>query len=72
LLVLVSLGVKLLVRPGRRAWTLLRRVLSRRRKRGELSLVSTMLTLIEQDKGLLAHLCPYLKLDLEAKLPNVS
>ncbi len=72
LLVVVSLGVKLLLRRGCHAWSLLRRVVSRRRKRCELSLVSAVLSLLQADKGLLVHLCPNLKFDLEAKLPNVS
>ena len=72
LLVVVSLGVKLLLRRGHNAWLLLRRVVSRRRRRCELSLVSAMLSLLQEDKHLLAQLCPYVKLDLEARLPNVS
>lgn len=72
LLVVVSLGVKLLLRRGPNAWSLLRRVVSRRRKRCELSLVSTMLSLLQEDKDLFVHLCPFLTFDLEAKLPNVS
>ena len=72
LLVVVSLGVPLLLRPGCHAWSLLRRVVSRRRKRCELSLVSAMLSLLQEDKHLLAQLCPSIKLDLEATLPNVS
>ena len=72
LLVVVSLGVHLLLRRGCRAWALLRRVVSRRRKRCELSLVSAMLRLLQEDRHLLAQLCPYVKFDLEARLPNVS
>ena len=72
LLVVVSLGVQLLLRRGRHAWSLLRRVVSRRRSRCELSLVSAMLSLLQENQQLLAQLCPYVKLDLEARLPNVS
>ncbi len=72
LLVVVSLGVKLLLRGSPNAWVLLRRVVSRRRSRCELSLVSTRLSLLQEDQHLLAQLCPYVKLDLEARLPNVS
>ncbi len=72
LLVVVSLGVKLLLDRSCHAWSLLRRVTSRRRRRCELSLVSAMLSLLQEDKHLLTQLCPYVKLDLEARLPNVS
>ncbi len=72
LLVAMSLGVKLLLGRGRHAWPLLRRVVSRRRKRCELSVVSTMLSLLQEDKDLLSHLCPRIKFDLEARLTYVS
>ena len=72
LLVVVSLGVRLLLRRACQAWSLLRRVVSRRRRRCELSLVSAVLSLLQEDKCLLAQLCPYVKFDLEARLPNVS
>jgi hypothetical protein len=72
LLVVVSLGIKLLVRGGPGAVALLRRVASRRRGRWELSLVSAMVSLLQDDKSLFAHLSPRIKLDLEASLANVS
>jgi hypothetical protein len=72
LLVVVSLGVKLLVRGGASAVTLLRRVASRRRGRWELSVVSAMVCLLQTDKSLFAQLSPHITLDLEASLANVS
>jgi hypothetical protein len=72
LLVVVSLGVKLLVRGGPGAVTLLRRVASRRRGRWDLSVVSAMVSLLQDDKSLFAHLSPRITLDLEASLANVS
>ena len=72
LLVVVSLGVKLLVGGGAGAVALLRRVASRRRGRCELSLVSAMSRLLQEEKSLLAHLSPSIKLNLEANLSNVS
>jgi DDE family transposase len=72
LLVVVSLGVKLLVRGGPGAVALLRRVASRRRGRWELSVVSAMVRLLQADKRLFGHLSSRIKLDLEASLANVS
>ena len=72
LLVVVSLGVKLLVRGGPGAVALLRRVASRRRGRWDLSVVSAMVSLLQNDKSLFAHLSPRITLDLEASLANVS
>lgn len=72
LLVVVSLGVKLLVRGGPGAVALLRRVASRRRGRWDLSVVSAMVSLLQDDKSLFAHLSPRITLDLEASLANVS
>jgi hypothetical protein len=72
LLVVVSLGVRLLVRGGPRAVALLRRVASRRRGRWELSVASAMVSLLQADKSLFAHLSPHITLDLEASLANVS
>jgi len=72
LLVVVSLGIKLLVRGGPGAVTLLRRVASRRQGRWDLSLVSAMIELLQDDKSLFAHLSPSIKLDLEARLVYVS
>ena len=62
LLVITSLGLKLLRSPGESAAALLRRVSSRRYQRRELSLVSAMLSLLQEDKSLLEHLTPHIKL----------
>jgi hypothetical protein len=72
LLVLTSLGSRLLLTPTRGAFGLLRRVISRRRRRCELGLVSTMVYLLRQDKTLYDKLSPHAKLRLEARLENVS
>ena len=72
LLVVVSLGVRLLVRGGAGAVALLRRVASRRRGRWDLSVVSAIVSLLHTDKSLFAHLSPRITLDLEASLANVS
>src|SRR5262245_41507535 len=72
LLVMVSLGSKLLLAQGPRAQALLRRVVSRRRGRCELGLVSAMVSLLQGDKTLYNELCPHVKLKLEATLENVS
>ena len=72
LLVVVSLGVRLLVRGGPTAVTLLRRVASRRRGRWDLSVVSAMVRLLQEDKSLFVHLSARIKLNLEAGLSNVS
>src|SRR2546430_5117961 len=72
LLVMTSLGSKLLLAKGQRAKDLLRRVVSRRRGRCELGLVSAMVSLLQRDKTLYNDLCPHVKLKLEATLENVS
>jgi len=72
LLVMTSLGSKLLLAQGHRAKDLLRRVVSRRRGRCELGLVSAMVSLLQRDKTLYNDLCPHVKLKLEATLENVS
>ena len=72
LLVVVTLASRLLLRRGEQAAVLLRRVTSRRRGRCELSLVSAMISLLQQDSGLYAYLAPRLKLKLEGDLANVS
>ena len=72
LLVVVSLGVRLLVRGGAKAVALLRRVASRRRGRWDLSVVSAIVVLLHTDKSLFAHLSPRITLALEASLVNVS
>jgi Transposase DDE domain len=72
LLVVVTLASRLLLRRGEQATVLLRRVTSRRRGRCELSVVSAMISLLQQDSGLYDHLAPRLKLKLEGDLANVS
>jgi DDE family transposase len=72
LLVVVTLASRLLLRRGEQSAVLLRRVTSRRRGRCELSLVSAMISLLQQDSGLYDHLAPRLKLKLEGDLANVS
>jgi len=72
LLVVVSLGIKLLGRGGPVARALLRRVASRRRGRWDLSVVSAMVRLLHTDKSLFEHLSPRIPLDLELSLANVS
>lgn len=62
LLVMTSLGSKLLLAPGHRAKDLLRRVVSRRHGRCELGLVSAMGSLLQRDKTLYNALCPHVKL----------
>jgi hypothetical protein len=72
LLVVVTLASRLLLRRGEQAAVLLRRVTSRRRGRCELSLVSAMISLLQQDSGLYDYLAPRLKLQLKGDLANVS
>lgn len=72
LLVLATLGIKLLLCGGVQARRLLRRVASRRRGRCELSVISAMISLLKEDKSLFVHLSPRTKLNLEASLSNVS
>jgi hypothetical protein len=72
LLVVVSLAVKLLVAGGPSAVALLRRVASRRRGRWDLSLVSAMVRLLEENKSLFAHLSSSIKFNLDARLVYVS
>jgi hypothetical protein len=61
LLVMTTLGSKLLLAQGARAKDLLRRVVSRPRGRCELSLVSAMVSLLQRDKRLYNDLCPHVK-----------
>jgi hypothetical protein len=71
LLVLTTLATHLLLhRPH--APLLLRRVVSRRRDRCELSLITIMVSLLHQEWQLLQHLSPLTKFNLEAHLANVS
>jgi hypothetical protein len=72
LLVVMSLATRLLLRGDQRASALLRRVMSRRRSRCELSVVSAMISLLHQDPGLYDHLVPRIKLKVEGDLANVS
>ena len=72
LLVVVSLAVTLLL-PGKpRAVALLRRVASRRRGRWDLSLVSAMVRLLQEDKSLFTHLSSSINFNLDARLVYVS
>jgi len=72
LLALASLGTVLLIPGDEIARRLLRRVVSRRKGRCELSLMMATLSLIQQDPGLFDCLFPSVKLKLEAGLPYVS
>jgi Transposase DDE domain len=72
LLVVGSLGTRLLLGRAQQAQGLLRRVASRRRRRCELSMVSAMVSLLQQEPGLYAHLTPRIKLKLDGDLAKVS
>jgi hypothetical protein len=72
LLVVVSLEMRLLLGPGKPATALLRRVVSRCHGRCELSLVSAMVSLLQQDTGWYDSLAPRITLKLEGDLANVS
>jgi len=72
LLILVTLGTFCLLRSDQRTKELLRRVASRRRGRCELSLVSAILSLLRQDRSLLACLLSFTKFKLDTTLDNVS
>lgn len=72
LLVLITLGTFCLLPSDRTARALLRRVCSRRLDRCELSLISAMLSLLQQDSGLLDCLLPFTKFKLDITLANVS
>jgi hypothetical protein len=72
LLVVVSLATRLLLRNDKQTQALLRRVVSRRRGRCELSRVRAMISLLHQDPGVYDHLVPRRKLTLEGALANVS
>jgi Transposase DDE domain len=72
LLVVASVGTRLLWQGGKQAVALWRRVASRRHGRWELSLVSATVSLLQQDPGLYDHLTPRIKLKLEGSLANVS
>ena len=70
LLVLTTLAACLLLHEHDEQ--LLRRVASRRRHRCELSLITAMVSLLNQEWQLLQYLSPLTKLNLEANLANVS
>src|SRR5438552_1929195 len=72
LLVVVSLAMKLLAAGGPAAVILLRRVASRRRGRWDLSIVSAMVRLLQENKALLAHLSSHMQFNLDARLIYVS
>ena len=72
LLVLATLGAKLLLSGGQEAGAYLRRVASRRRGRWELSVVNAIVSLLAQDCSLYQHLSGRTKLNLEGSLANVS
>lgn len=72
LLALVTLGRRCLLYGGAATARLLRRVASRRSDRCELSLVTAMLSLLQQDESLLCCLLPFTKFKLDTSLENVS
>ena len=72
MLAIASLSVTVLLSDKAQAARLLRRVTSRRRGRWELSWFSAMLLLLVQNLNLLSALSPHVRLDLNARLPNVS
>ena len=72
MLVLTTLGMRLLIEGGEQAYSLLRRVASRRSDRCELSLISAMIYLLQDDRSLFVALSPSTKLNLEASLSNMS
>lgn len=67
LLLLIQLGIKLLI-DNADAASLLRRVSSRRHNRSELSIISAITSLLQQDKLLFNELVSLPKLNLEASL----
>ena len=72
LLVVVTLATRLLLRGDQQACTWLRRVVSRRRGRCEWSLVSAMISVLQQEPGLYEPLVPRLKLNLDGDVAKVS
>jgi hypothetical protein len=72
LLVLTSLGMRVLLRGGPQARQLLRRVASRRRDRCELGLIAAVIALVQQEPSLFEALSIRTRLNLEATLSNVS
>jgi Transposase DDE domain len=65
LMALTALGMRLLVRGGLQAQELMRRVASRRRNRRELSLIATVIALVQNDKRLFAALSSQTKFKLD-------
>ena len=72
ILVIVTLGCRLLLNDRVLAPSLLRRVASRRRGRCELSLVSAMVALINLDVGLYDFLSSSINFNFQTTLSNVS
>lgn len=72
LLVLNTVGSELLLIKDQRSRALLRRVISRRRGRCELGLVSAMISLLQRDSTLYEALGVHVKLRLDEILANVS
>jgi Transposase DDE domain len=68
LMIVVTLGMKLLVRGAKTAFQLLRRVASRRQQGWNLSLVSAMVSLLKLHENLFEHLSAHIKFNLEAAL----
>jgi hypothetical protein len=68
LLIVVTLGMKLLARGAKAAFRLLRRVASRRKQGWNLSMVSAMVSLLKLDKSLFEHLSAHTRFNLEAAL----
>jgi glycosyltransferase involved in cell wall biosynthesis len=66
LLVMTSLGSRLLLSPSQGTPMWLRRVVSRRRGRCELSLVGVIVSLLRHDNTFYEDLCPHHKLTIEA------
>ena len=63
---------RLLLQGNQQAHTLLQRVASHRRGHCELSLVSAMSSLLQQEPGLYEHLVPRIKLKLDGNVAKVS
>jgi len=72
MMVLASLGSKLLLGEEGKAKKMLRKVASRRKGKWEVSLISATIALLKQEKNLYEHLNPYIKFNLERSLQNVS
>jgi hypothetical protein len=68
LMIVVTLGMKLLVRGAKVAFGLLRRVASRRKQGWNMSLVGAIVSLLKLDKSLFQHLSAHTRFNLEAAL----